>query len=258
MVLSGYGTATYQVPLQIINVTTGEDLSSNMFMVDMIGKYTGDSDNYGGSTGSWDLLPGGANWNPILSTGTVTYDAQSDKILLKDSEGKNLMLIYTIHPPDGTPPSIGDKFYIGPKQPFPRGQYYRFSTEKSSVDPSTVKAELDQVRVVPNPYLGSAAWDIGRATHKLAFVNLPPVCEIDIYNVAGEHVRTIDHKGVRSLGIRVTPGAGRGFTYTRETRGVHEWEMINKDQLEVASGLYIYVVTTPEGYQTTGKFAIIR
>jgi len=256
--LSGYGTATYQVPLQIINVTTGEDLSSNMFMVDMIGKYTGDSDNYGGSTGSWDLLPGGANWNPILSTGTVTYDAQSDKILLKDSEGKNLMLIYTIHPPDGTPPSIGDKFHIGPKQPFPRGQYYRFSTEKPSVDPSTVKAELDQVRVVPNPYLGSAAWDIGRATRKLAFVNLPPVCEIDIYNVAGEHVRTIDHKGVRSLGIRVTPGAGRGFTYTRETRGVHEWEMINKDQLEVASGLYIYVVTTPEGYQTTGKFAIIR
>ena len=60
------------------------------------------------------------------------------------------------------------------------------------------------------------------------------------------------------MGIRVTPGAGRGFTYTRETQGVHEWEMINKDQLEVASGLYIYVVTTPEGYQTTGKFAIIR
>ena len=121
-----------------------------------------------------------------------------------------------------------------------------------------VKSNLDQVRVVPNPYLATAAWDIGRATRKLAFVNLPPECTIDIFNVAGEHVYQIDHKGVRSLGTRITPGAGRGFTYTRETKGVHEWEMINKNQLEVASGMYIYVVTTPEGHQTTCKFAVIR
>ena len=255
---SGYGSSTYQIPLEIINATTGEDLSSNMFVVDMIGKFTDDDEKYGGSPGSWDLLPGGDNWNPVLSTGTTTYEKDADKILIKNDEGKNLLLIYTIHPPDGIPPSIGDKFYVGPTKPFPRGQSFRFSTIKSIVDPDLVKSNLDQVRVVPNPYLATAAWDIGRATRKLAFVNLPPECTIDIFNVAGEHVYQIDHKGVRSLGTRITPGAGRGFTYTRETKGVHEWEMINKNQLEVASGMYIYVVTTPEGHQTTGKFAVIR
>jgi len=254
---TGYGSATYQVPVRLKNIRTGEDFTQYLVVVDMIGKFPNDSDKYHGPPGTWDLQPGGACWNPILDNPGADYTKDADKLLLR-KDGQNVLVIYTVHPPDGKPPSVGDRFYIGPKKPFPRGATYRFSTTKSRVDPRLQAEQLPKVKVVPNPYIVSAAWDIGRGVHKVAFTNLPRECRIDIYNVAGDRVTTIEHRGLPSLGIRITPGFGRGFSYARETEGVHEWDLINDDQLEVAPGLYIFVVTTPDGRQTTGKFAIIR
>lgn len=66
---------------------------------------------------------------------------------------------------------------------------------------------LEQVKVVPNPYVVT---HLGQETHdlpKLYFTKLPPRCTIKIYTLAGELLRTIEHvddpaqPGIETLSI---------------------------------------------------------
>ncbi len=97
---------------------------------------------------------------------------------------------------------------------------------------------MDEVSVVPNPYRGSAAWE--QTYHdKIAFINLPAMCNIHIYTLAGDHVDTIEHRS----------WSGQ--------EGTAFWDMVSRNDQEVTSGLYIYRVETENAY-ILGKFAIIR
>ena len=40
--------------------------------------------------------------------------------------------------------------------------------------------------------------------------------------------------------------------------GTHSWDMLSKDGLEIAYGLYIYHVNAPNVGEKTGKFAVIK
>jgi hypothetical protein len=76
--------------------------------------------------------------------------------------------------------------------------------------------------------------------HKLLFYNLPPDCKITILDVAGQIVDEIH------------------FTSNDPNNGSKFWDMFSKDGIEVASGLYIYVVESPTGGLKTGYFSILR
>jgi hypothetical protein len=69
------------------------------------------------------------------------------------------------------------------------------------------------------------------------FTQLPQQCQIQIYNVAGEHITTIVHSNDLS------------YEY---------WDLRTKHGLEVAYGLYIFVVMTENETKAKGKFAIIK
>jgi len=97
---------------------------------------------------------------------------------------------------------------------------------------------VENVTVVPNPYRGSAAWE-QQYFDKIAFANLPAVCNIHIYTLAGDHVITLEH-----------------YDLTGQN-GMEFWDMISRNDQEVTSGLYVYRVETENGY-TIGKFAIIK
>lgn len=102
---------------------------------------------------------------------------------------------------------------------------------------------LGQVKVVPNPYeAGKVPWDGGLGPH-VDFIGLPERATIRIYTVAGDHLRTIEH------------GSGAfGESSDREP-----WDLRNASGEDVASGVYIYFITTPlSSQEAKGYFIVVR
>ena len=106
-----------------------------------------------------------------------------------------------------------------------------------SRDAELVRSQIDGVRVVPNPFVVHAAWEQVENSRRLRFMFLPPECTISIFTVRGELVKNIRH----------TNGTGD-----------EDWNLTNDSSVEVAFGLYVYVVETPNGEKTVGKFAILK
>jgi hypothetical protein len=101
---------------------------------------------------------------------------------------------------------------------------------------------VSEVKVRPNPYKKAALHD-NRANvydHKLLFYNLPPQCKITIVDVSGQIIDVID------------------FSSSDANKGSAFWDMFSKDGMEVASGLYLYIVESPTGDQKIGQFSILR
>ncbi|UCH78765.1 MAG: hypothetical protein JSU81_02110 [Candidatus Coatesbacteria bacterium] len=106
--------------------------------------------------------------------------------------------------------------------------------------PTTANA-LDRIRVVPNPYVGSADWEewtgSGARLDRLYFMNLPPKCTIRIYTIAGDLVRTLEHHDV--------------------AYGAEPWDLTGEAGVLVASGIYVYHVDAPDYGEKIGKFAVL-
>ena len=109
---------------------------------------------------------------------------------------------------------------------------------------AAVQAADDKPYVVPNPYVGSAAFEperfavSGRGVRRLEFRALPPSATIRIFNVRGDLVQSLRHDG--------------------STAGFVAWDLRTKDNLDVAPGLYIFRVEAPGTDPYTGKFAVIK
>ena len=103
---------------------------------------------------------------------------------------------------------------------------------------STSKQNLDNVRVVPNPYVAANAFEIGR-DREIQFTNLPDKGTVYIFNNAGERVRTLEHSRSSSL-----------------SPSILQWNLKNFDNQFVAPGVYFYYLESDIG-ETRGKFVII-
>jgi len=104
------------------------------------------------------------------------------------------------------------------------------------------QGDVSNAGVRPNPYKRAALHDNFEQVydHKLLFYNLPPECTITILDVSGQIIDQFD------------------FTSADANRGSIFWDMFSKDGIEVASGLYVYVVESPTGGQKVGYFSILR
>ncbi|KPJ49604.1 hypothetical protein AMJ40_05170 [candidate division TA06 bacterium DG_26] len=152
-------------------------------------------------------------------------------LTVKDSADIDTTLI-------STRPMPGDRYRIKMMKRTTTDDEYTILTTPLMSDKQSY--ELDEVRVVPNPYYIRAPWDRSRYEQQVWFQGLPSQCTIRIFNAAGLLIRTIRHDAT---------GAGAG---------AHAWDLLNEDKQNVVSGLYIYQVTAPEGKENVGKFAIIR
>ena len=99
------------------------------------------------------------------------------------------------------------------------------------------QSTLDSIRVVPNPYLGSAPWTATEIADQIEFQYLPPACKIYIYTMAGDLVRVLTHN---------------------DNTGSEAWNLLNESGQKVVSGPYIYKVETPDGKYKIGKFLILK
>ena len=123
-------------------------------------------------------------------------------------------------------------------KPFRKGDEFYFDASSITQMEEVTQNHLEQVRVVPNPYIVTADWERDINHKSLHFTHLPDECVIRIFTLTGELVYTILHNDI--------------FT------GQAEWNLRSMNRQEVAPGLYIFVVETPNFESYTGKFAVIR
>ncbi len=113
---------------------------------------------------------------------------------------------------------------------------------------------LDNVKVVPNPYIGSADWnnpmpsDGNPWEHRIVFFNLPSDASITIFTLDGDYVDK----------IYAGEGAWVGEGLPESSEGAAEWDLITRNDQEAAPGIYMYVVKSPSLGSKVGKFVIIR
>jgi hypothetical protein len=98
---------------------------------------------------------------------------------------------------------------------------------------------LARVHTVPDPYYVTTALEFTANQKFLKFVNLPPQAIIRIYSVSGVLVNVIVHDD-----------AGLGAEAT--------WNLRNRNNQFVASGVYFYHVETPSGNTKVGRFTIVN
>ena len=105
---------------------------------------------------------------------------------------------------------------------------------KKAIGPAS---ELSKVIIVPNPFVVESGFEGIGAERMLGIYGLPEKCTIYIYSFAGQRVFTIEHEAQE---------------YS------DNWEQITRNNQDLASGLYFFVVKTPEGKKVTGKFLVIK
>jgi hypothetical protein len=108
----------------------------------------------------------------------------------------------------------------------------RHETQLAAVD------ELEDVYVVPNPFIVDSGFSGGReAEGRIGFYRMPERATIRIYSYSGQLVETIHHD---------------------DDRYSTAWLQVTRNNQLIASGVYFYVVETPEGDMMRGKFVVIR
>ena len=110
----------------------------------------------------------------------------------------------------------------------------------TTFDSSTVSgAQLAKVHTVPDPYYVTNAYEQSPTSKVLRFVNLPSECIIRIYSLSGVLVQVLPFHDA-------TGGA--------ETT----WNLRNRNNQFVASGVYFYHVETPDGKSKIGRFTLVN
>jgi len=141
----------------------------------------------------------------------------------------------------------GDTLFISMSKPFRKGDVFTFSTPVPELDKEITKTNMDDIRVVPNPYIAANEFESplppgitsGRGERKVFFQNVPSDAIIYIFTSRGQHLRTLKHSGDM-------------FT------GTVTWDLKTKENLDIAYGVYFYIVDSPIGGKQSGKLAVIK
>ena len=139
---------------------------------------------------------------------------------------------------------LGDTMKIRVTKPFRNGDLYQFGTKTESVTSVLADTVLKDIRVVPNPYVVQSNQEspvtpgqFGRGERKIDFINVPMGAKISIFTSRGDHVTTLHQDGT--------------------TKSRVSWNVKTKENLDVAYGVYFYVIESSAG-KKTGKIAVIK
>jgi len=133
-----------------------------------------------------------------------------------------------------------------------------FLVKSSIPGPKPEDSDNDNVFVVPNPYRADQdyssgpSWEIPtqelrddwyEIDRRIAFMNLPSKCDINIFTINGILVNDLDHD--------------------RDEKGynIASWNLLNKNNHTVGSGIYYFVVQgkgIDKNFKQVGKFVIVK
>jgi hypothetical protein len=127
-----------------------------------------------------------------------------------------------------------------------KGDVYEFETIRAEGNDGTAaKSQLNEIAVVPNPYIATHRleprnqFNSGRGERVIQFIHLPPSCVIRIFTLRGQLVDTINHQ-------------------SSVADGTATWDLVSRDGIDIAFGVYVFHVEAPDIGNKTGRFAIIK
>ena len=132
----------------------------------------------------------------------------------------------------------GEKYIYSPSKFFENGDSWTSDMSVLGKISTVVDTTLDEIKVVPNPYVVRSRFNEAINSRKMRFTNLPQECRISIFTVTGEVVKVLDHNS--------------------QFDGNEWWDLRTDNNQEVAPGLYIYHVESKNDKEKIGKFAVIR
>ncbi len=170
-----------------------------------------------------------------------------DVVYLSNADGTKLSWGITFQGTNVHYPTEDDTLLLTFQKPFSSKDKFVYRSTSTQYNKDAASTEMNLIRAVPNPYVVSnmfekplPAQERGRGARVIDFINLPPNSKISIYTSAGELVRTIYQDGNYQTGSTT-------------------WDLRSKEGLDVAFGVYFYVVEAP-GIKDKkfGKLAIIK
>ncbi len=131
-------------------------------------------------------------------------------------------------------------------KPFGSSDEVTFTMKGANIDDAAAKDQMDKIKVVPNPYVVTheaearllSSQTSGRGEREIRFTYIPPGSTISIYTVRGEKIKSL-----------TTEDLFVGDVY---------WNLRTEENLDVAYGVYVFVVEAPGIGTKIGKFALIK
>jgi len=143
-------------------------------------------------------------------------------------------------------PQAGDIYRVTSRRPFFKTDTLYFNVEAhDEVNEDEIDDGLDDIKVVPNPYIATNSMEDSKLNtnlqqdRRLMFTHIPANCEIHIFSSSGIHVDEI-------------------IVENEPNNGIIHWNLVSKEGLDIAAGIYIYMVKTETGKDHHGKFAVIK
>lgn len=174
-----------------------------------------------------------------------------DQVTLSNAAGTELtwkiVFVGDTTPYANKVPVGGDSLIVSIYKPLSSSDKFNFSTSTADYSSALAAQNLKNVRAVPNPYVVTNVFEQplppqvrGRGERVINFINLPPGAKVHIYTSSGNHIRTLEHEG-------------------NINDGSVTWDVRTKEGLDVAFGVYFYVVEAPGiSDKKKGKLAIIK
>lgn len=151
-------------------------------------------------------------------------------IAFEDGADINETTIISVRTYSENPLSLLDRFEFTMKDAI-------FSEDKLKMD-----TEETSIKVVPNPYMVSSLWEpeFGELAYEpirqIQFINLPPECDIHVFTIAGDLIKTLNHSN---------------------GTGTEAWDLRAAGGRELAPGIYLYVVKSGS-FEFMNRFAVIK
>ena len=131
-------------------------------------------------------------------------------------------------------------------KPFGSNDVVTFAMKGANIDDAAAKDQMNKIKVVPNPYVVTHEAEArllssqvsGRGEREIRFTYIPPGATISIFTVRGEKIKTLTNDDLYL-----------GDVY---------WNLRTDENLDVAYGVYVYVVEAPGIGTKIGKFALIK
>jgi len=187
------------------------------------------------------------NADGLWSSGEPIFIVEGDNI-------QNFRPVYwaiTIAVPDDdritpVPPVSGDVAFLPTRKPFSSRDVVIINSTAAKIAENLQASVLDDIKVVPNPYIVSSTFEQlgmfsgGTKVNKLQFTHLPQQCTIRIFNLRGVLLDVIEHDSAIDNGSEF-------------------WDLRPRanDKL-VAFGMYIYHIDAPGIGEKIGRFGVIR
>ncbi len=185
--------------------------------------------------------------------GNGQFDYLVDRVLVGplndrgDWAGTVFILDFQVISNPANLPRPDDVYQVNFKRPFFVTDAISFKVKPAqALDTEALQRGLDQVKVVPNPYIATNAMEPSVSNiylnprRRIMFTHVPAVGTIKIFTISGVLVDELD----------VANSAAEGIVH---------WDLLSREGLQVAGGMYFYhLKVAATGAEKLGKFAIIK